>query len=64
MLSPPLYVYRDFFKCLRAANIAVGDHFWPNFKFIQDSIEVLIICMNEEDMRKNEAARAAIFYPL
>ena len=39
-----------------AANYAVRDLIWPNFKPIQDFMVVLITCKNEDPI-KNKSAR-------
>ena len=53
----PLYVYGDFFRCLRAANSADPGQILPNFEPIQTFITVLVTCKNEEDPMKNGRAR-------
>ena len=61
----PLYVYGDFPRRSRAANSAVLGPIWPNFKLVQDVIDVLVTCKYEEDTIKNEGARVFItFSPL
>ena len=44
-----------FFRRSRAANSA--GLIWPNFELVQDVIDALVICKNEEDPIKNEGAR-------
>ena len=41
----------------RAANSAVLDPIWPNFKPIRDVLDVLITCQDEEDLINNRGAR-------
>ena len=49
-----------FFKRSRAANSTVHGRILPNFELIRDIMVVLITCMNEEDLIKNEDARVLI----
>ena len=61
----PLKVYGDFSRRSRAANSAVRGPIWPNFELIQDVMDVLVTCMYEEDLIKNEGARVdTTFSPL
>ena len=53
----PLKVYGDFSRRSRAANSAVHGPIWPNFKLVQDVMDVLITCEYEEDPIKNRSAR-------
>ena len=54
---PPLKVYRDFFRCLRAAKSTVKSPIWAKFKLFPAFMIVLITCKNEEDPIKNEGTR-------
>ena len=45
-------------RCSRAANSIVLAPIWPNFELIQDAIDVLVTCKNEEDQIKNEGAKS------
>ena len=59
------YVNGDFSRRSRAANSAVLGPIWPNFKLVQDVMDVLVTCKYEEDPIKNEGARVVTtFFPL
>ena len=47
------------FQKERAANSAVRGRIWPKFELIQDIVDILVTCKNEEDPLKNENARVA-----
>ena len=49
--------YGDFSRRSRAANSALHGRIWSNFKFVQDFMDVLVTCKNEEDPIKNEGAK-------
>ena len=51
------YVSGDFSRRSRAANSAVLNPIWPNFKLFRDVMDVLATCKYEEDPIKNEGAR-------
>ena len=41
---------KDFSRCSRAANSAVLDPIWPNFKLVRAVMDDLVTCKYEEDL--------------
>ena len=49
----------QFFRHVRAANSVVCSRIWPNFKFIQALMYVIITCKYEKDPIKNNQEKVA-----